>query len=38
VSRAENAFGFKATTGFDEGLGRTIAWYLDAGRTSRAAS
>ena len=35
VSRAENAFGFKATTGFDEGLARTIAWYLDTGRASQ---
>jgi len=38
VSRAEQEFGFKATTGFDEGLARTIAWYLDAGRASKAAS
>ncbi len=27
VSRARNAFGFTATTGFDEGLRRTIDWY-----------
>jgi GDP-L-fucose synthase len=29
VSRAEVEFGFRARTGFDEGLQRTIAWYLD---------
>ena len=38
VSRAEQAFGFKAATDFDEGLARTIAWYLDSGRASKAAS
>jgi GDP-L-fucose synthase len=38
VSRAEREFGFKATTGFDEGLARTIAWYVDTGRASKAAS
>lgn len=27
VSRAEQGFGFKAQTGFDEGLRRTIEWY-----------
>lgn len=27
VSRAEQAFGFRARTGFEEGLRRTIAWY-----------
>ena len=29
VSRAEREFGFKAKTNFDEGLKRTIAWYLE---------
>lgn len=28
VSRAEKSFGFRAKTGFEEGLRRTIAWYL----------
>jgi len=28
TSRAEVEFGFKATTGFEEGLRRTIEWYL----------
>ena len=27
TSRADQAFGFRATTGFREGLERTIAWY-----------
>ncbi|HEX3577169.1 MAG TPA: GDP-L-fucose synthase [Thermoanaerobaculia bacterium] len=27
VSRAEREFGFRASTSFDEGLARTIAWY-----------
>jgi GDP-L-fucose synthase len=27
VSRAKNAFGFSAPTGFDEGLRRTVEWY-----------
>src|SRR5262249_52730977 len=30
VSRAERAFGFRATTDFDEGLRHTIAWYREA--------
>ena len=29
TSRAEREIGFRATTGFDEGLRRTIAWYLE---------
>jgi GDP-L-fucose synthase len=29
VSRAEQYFGFRAKTNFEEGLKRTIAWYLD---------
>jgi GDP-L-fucose synthase len=29
VSRAEKEFGFKAKTGFEEGLRRTIAWYQE---------
>ena len=28
VSRARSAFGFEATTGFEDGLQRTIDWYL----------
>jgi GDP-L-fucose synthase len=28
VSRAEKEFGFKAKTGFEDGLEKTIAWYL----------
>lgn len=31
VSRAEREFGFRATTGFREGLLRTIEWYRDQG-------
>jgi GDP-L-fucose synthase len=27
TSRAEKFFGFKAKTGFEEGLRETIAWY-----------
>jgi GDP-L-fucose synthase len=34
TSRAEQLFGFKARTGFEEGLARTIDWY----RTERAVS
>ncbi len=32
VSRAERYFGFRARTNFEEGLKRTIAWYLDRRR------
>jgi GDP-L-fucose synthase len=28
VSRAEKEFGFKAKTSFEEGLRKTIDWYL----------
>jgi GDP-L-fucose synthase len=28
TSRAEQAFGFRAQVGFDEGLQRTVAWYV----------
>jgi GDP-L-fucose synthase len=28
VSRAEREFGFRATTSLDEGLRRTVDWYL----------
>jgi len=28
TSRAERLFGFKARTGFEEGLRRTVEWYL----------
>jgi GDP-L-fucose synthase len=27
VSRADRAFGFRSTTGFEEGLSETIRWY-----------
>ena len=27
IDRAAERFGFRATTGFDEGLRRTVAWY-----------
>jgi GDP-L-fucose synthase len=30
VSRAERAFGFRASTSFEEGLRRTIAWYEES--------
>ena len=30
VTRAETLFGFRARTGFDEGLRQTIAWYRAA--------
>ena len=29
VNRAEKEFGFRATTGFEEGLRKTIAWYKE---------
>jgi GDP-L-fucose synthase len=32
TSRAEARFGFRAQTGFDEGLRRTVAWYRNKGR------
>ena len=32
VSRAEREFGFKAATDFEEGLRRTIQWYVEARR------
>ncbi|MBP7830952.1 MAG: GDP-L-fucose synthase [Kiritimatiellae bacterium] len=32
TSRAERLFGFKAQVGFEEGLRRTIEWYLREGR------
>lgn len=35
--RAEREFGFRATTPFEEGLRRTIAWYEDVGRHKRTA-
>jgi GDP-L-fucose synthase len=28
TSRARDQFGFQATTGFEEGLRATVAWYL----------
>jgi GDP-L-fucose synthase len=33
VSRAERCFGFQATTTFEEGLERTVAWYRPQRRT-----
>jgi GDP-L-fucose synthase len=36
VSRAEAFFGFKAATGFDEGLRKTVDWYLRATRRGAA--
>ena len=36
VSRAEREFGFRASTSFEEGLAKTVRWYLDS--TSRRAS
>lgn len=30
ISRAEKEFGFRATTGFDEGLTKTIEWYEES--------
>jgi GDP-L-fucose synthase len=32
VSRAEREFGFRARVGFEEGLRRTVEWYLKQGR------
>jgi GDP-L-fucose synthase len=29
TTRAQERFGFRATTGFEEGLRRTVAWYLE---------
>jgi len=37
TSRARERFGFEATTGFREGLGRTIAWYREARRAGLSA-
>ena len=36
TSKAENEFGFKAKLGFEEGLKRTIEWYLSIQRLSDA--
>ena len=33
TTRASDRFGFRATTGFDEGLRVTIEWYREARRT-----
>jgi GDP-L-fucose synthase len=35
VSRAEREFGFRAKTSFEEGLQRTVAWYLANRNTNR---
>ena len=32
TSKAARAFGFKATTPFEESLRRTVAWYQEGGR------
>jgi GDP-L-fucose synthase len=37
-SSAEREFGFRAEVGLEEGLKRTIEWYLKCGRPSRSAS
>ena len=29
VGRAEEAFGFRARTSFEEGLRKTVEWYMD---------
>ena len=34
VSRAEELFGFRAKTSFDEGLARTVSWYLSEASVS----
>jgi len=33
VSRAQQFFGFRATTTFDQGLARTVEWYCDQNAT-----
>lgn len=38
VSRAEREFGFRSEVGFEDGLTRTIDWYLEHGRPSRSPS
>jgi GDP-L-fucose synthase len=38
VSRAQREFGFRATTDFEEGLSRTVQWYLDARRAASPSS
>lgn len=38
VSRAAKEFGFRAGTSFDEGLARTVEWYLRSRRTAVAIS
>ena len=35
VSRAEREFGFRAKTGFEDGLKATVEWYKRAGREGR---
>jgi GDP-L-fucose synthase len=37
TSRAERLFGFRATTSFEDGLRRTIAWYRERGRAGTGA-
>lgn len=37
TSRAERLFGFRATTSFEDGLRRTIAWYRERGRAGAGA-
>jgi GDP-L-fucose synthase len=38
ISVAEREFGFRSRGGFEDGLARTIDWYLKHGRPSRSAS
>jgi GDP-L-fucose synthase len=35
ISRAEKEFGFKAKTNFEEGLKKTIDWYLSTIQTKQ---
>jgi GDP-L-fucose synthase len=35
TQRAEQLFGFKATTSLEEGLARTIEWYRNGGEQGR---
>jgi len=33
ISKAEKEFGFRSETGFEEGLRKTIDWYISVGKT-----
>jgi nucleoside-diphosphate-sugar epimerase len=35
VTKAEKEFGFKAKVGLEEGLRKTIEWYLSTRKTAR---